>query len=165
MRFAGAYFDDEAENDAVEILRRTGTAVFGRVTYQAFEGAWATTRGAFADAVNAAPKVVVSSSLIDPSWTNTTLIDGDVIEQIGQMRDAGRGLVVYGAGQLSRSLLQAGLVDEVRYIVHPVIVGNQGVPQAESFGPASLDLRQSRARRSGVMVLDYSVKPPSDALR
>ena len=97
----------------------------GRVTYESFAGAWPTYTGEFADRMNGMPKVVVSSTLTDPDWNNTTVLSGDVIEGVTALkaRDGGP-ILVGGSRTLVHTLLDNDLVEELRLMVFPVTIGS-----------------------------------------
>jgi dihydrofolate reductase len=99
--------------------------LLGRITYEGFADAWPSRDGEFADKFNAMPKYVVSSTLKDPGWTNTTVLEGDVAEAVRTLREDGPDgdVVVHGSAQLVQSLLDNDLVDELRLMVHPVVLG------------------------------------------
>jgi dihydrofolate reductase len=100
------------------------TLLVGRVTYEGFAAAWPEREGPFADKMNAMPKVVVSNTLTDPAWNNTTVLRGDVVEGVGALR-AGEGgpILVAGSHTLVHTLLDHDLVDELRLMVFPVTIG------------------------------------------
>jgi dihydrofolate reductase len=107
---------DEVQGAAVQLL--------GRVTYEGFAAAWPSREGPFADKLNDDPKVVVSNTLRDPQWQNTTVISGDVVAQVSKLREETDGVVlVAGSGTLVRTLLEADLVDELRLMVFPTVLG------------------------------------------
>ena len=101
--------------------------LLGRKTYEGFAAAaWPerTDEAGFADRMNSMPKFVVSKTLENPTWTNTTVIDGDLAAEIGKLSDRfDRDILVAGSAQLVQSLLQEGLVDELRLMVFPVVLG------------------------------------------
>jgi len=97
----------------------------GRVTYESFAGAWPTYRGEFADRMNGMPKVVVSSTLTDPEWSNTTVLSGDPVDGVRRLKAEGDGRIVVGGSRtLVHALLDADLVDELRVMVVPVTIGS-----------------------------------------
>jgi dihydrofolate reductase len=105
-------------------LTEAEVQLLGRVTYEGFAAAWPSREGDFADKLNADPKYVVSTTLEYPAWQNTTVISGDVVERISKLRDETRGVVlVAGSGTLVATLLEANLVDELRLMVFPTILG------------------------------------------
>src|SRR5205807_3691826 len=98
--------------------------LLGRVTYEGFAEAWPSREGGFADKLNNDPKYVVSTTLDDPKWQNTTVISGDVAEEIAKLKERTNGVVlVAGSGTLVRALLKADLVDELRLMVFPTVLG------------------------------------------
>ncbi len=121
-------FDRGAEGDAFKLgeLETADAQLLGRKTYDGFAAAWPerTDEAGFADRMNSMPKFVVSKTLENPTWTNTTVIDGDLAAEIGKLRDRfDRDILVAGSAQLVQSLLQEGLVDELRLMVFPVVLG------------------------------------------
>ena len=107
---------DEVQGAAVQLL--------GRVTYEGFAAAWPSREGPFADKLNDDQKVVVSTTLRDPQWQNTTVISGDVVARLSKLREETDGVVlVAGSGTLVRTLLEADLVDELRLMVFPTVLG------------------------------------------
>ena len=107
---------DEVEDAEAHLL--------GRVTYESFAGAWPSREGPFADKLNSDPKYVVSSTLEDPEWNNTTVLKGDPVEEVSKLRDAIDGnILVAGSRQLVQPLIENDLVDELRLMVFPVILG------------------------------------------
>jgi dihydrofolate reductase len=98
--------------------------LLGRITYEQFAAAWPSYEGEFADYFNSMPKYVVSSTLKDPAWTNTTVIGGDVVEEVGKLKQRyERDIVVHGSPQLAQTLIEHDLVDALHLLVYPVIVG------------------------------------------
>lgn len=99
--------------------------LLGRVTYEGFAAAWPTMEGEFADKFNTMPKYVVSSTLKQPEWNNTTVLGGDLVGDVSRLRDSSTGdVVVHGSSQLVRGLLEHDLVDELRLMVYPVHLGS-----------------------------------------
>jgi dihydrofolate reductase len=110
----------------VEFAEAVGAAalLLGRRTDQYFGSRWSTATGPWADRLNAVPKYVVSSTLVDPVWTNSTVLKGDVIEEASKLKaDTNGDIVVYASRQLVRTLMDHDLVDEIRLIVFPVVLG------------------------------------------
>jgi dihydrofolate reductase len=98
--------------------------LLGRVTYEGFAAAWPSREGEFADKFNSMPKYVASTTLENPEWENTTVISEDVVGQIAKLKEETDGmLLVHGSGGLVRTLLEADLVDELRLMVFPTILG------------------------------------------
>jgi dihydrofolate reductase len=122
--------------------------LFGRVTYEGFAAAWPSRQGEFADKINSAPKYVVSETLKKPEWQNTTLISGNVVGAITELKDQIDGtILVAGSGTLVRALLAADLVDELRLMVFPTVLG-----RGKRLFPDGIDrlkLRLTEARQVG----------------
>jgi dihydrofolate reductase len=98
--------------------------LMGRVTYDGFAPVWPQVEGEFADKFNSMPKYVVSSTLEDPEWNNTTVLTGDVAEEATKLKERyDRDIVVHGSPQLAQALIEHDLVDELRLMVYPIIVG------------------------------------------
>jgi dihydrofolate reductase len=98
--------------------------LLGRVTYEGFAAAWPFREGPFADKLNNDPKYVVSTTLESPEWQNTTVISDNVVEQLSRLKDETDGVIlVAGSGTLVRTLLEENLVDELRLMVFPTILG------------------------------------------
>jgi dihydrofolate reductase len=98
--------------------------LLGRVTYEEFALAWPSREGAYADKLNGDPKYVVSRTLSDPGWRNTTVLAGDPVESVAGLRERVAGtILVAGSGTLARTLLAAQLVDELRLMVFPTLLG------------------------------------------
>jgi dihydrofolate reductase len=155
--WSGAYWDDDLAKFQYDGLVASDALLLGRVTYEGFAAAWPTRtdEGDFAVRMNAYPKYVVSTTLKDPAWTNSHLIGGDVAEAIGRLkRQAGRNILVYGSGQLVRTLMEHDLVDEFRLMVHPVVLGT-GKRLFEEGTSTKLKPTATQAFSSGVVALCY----------
>jgi dihydrofolate reductase len=99
--------------------------LLGRVTYEGFAEAWPTRSGEFADKFNSMPKYVVSSTLDEAEWNNSTVLEGDVVDAVTNLRQEVDGdIVVHGSAQLVQTLLEHDLVDELRLMVFPVVLGS-----------------------------------------
>jgi dihydrofolate reductase len=157
MRFAMPYFDADAQSDAIDLLEAHDAMIFGRATFEILGAAWANQSREFADRLNAIPKYVVSSTLTQANWSNSTIVGGDLVKQVEALKDHHpRGLVIYGHGRLSRTLLAHGLIDTVRFNLHPVVVGGEAEPLQQDT--SDFQLVSARTRDSGVVVLDYLTK-------
>jgi dihydrofolate reductase len=157
MRFALPYFDADAQSDAIDLLEGHDAMIFGRATFEVLRAAWADRFGEFADRLNAIPKYVFSSTLTQTSWSNSSIVGGDPITQVEVLKEQhARGLVIYGHGRLSRTLLASGLIDMVRFNLHPVVVGGEAAPLQPDT--SAFRLISARRRASGVVVLDYLTK-------
>ncbi|MFC4453622.1 dihydrofolate reductase family protein [Deinococcus sonorensis] len=134
--------------------------LLGRVTHQAFRAAFAHAPAGdpAAAMMNAIPKYVISTTLTDPDWVNSTVLGGDMVEAVTRLKAGGnRTLNVSGSITLVQSLLRHGLLDQLDLLVHPVVVG-RGRRLFEADVPARLDLRETRTFSSGVVLMSYRVR-------
>ncbi len=118
--------DRGEEGDAfkLEETRASEALLLGRVTYEGFAAAWPSRKGEFADKFNSMPKYVMSSTLEDADWNNTTILYGDLVDEVSRLRGAHEGeIVVHGSAMLVQALLEHDLVDELRLMVFPIILG------------------------------------------
>jgi len=130
--------------------------LIGRVTYESFAASWPARTGDFADKMNAMPKHVVSATIGNPTWNNSAVIKGDVIARIGKLKEEEGGpILVAGSRTLVHTLLQHGLVDELRLMVFPVMVGSGRRLFPETRDKTVWQLADSRAFSSGVVVQTY----------
>jgi len=130
--------------------------LLGRVTYEGFADAWPSREGEFADKFNSMPKYVVSSTLTDPEWTNTTVLDGDLVEEVTKLRESGGGdIVVHGSASVAQALIENDLVDELRLMVFPVVLGRGKRLFGETNGKKPLRLTDSKTVGDGVAILTY----------
>jgi len=154
-----AVFDDEARAWALDNLRGYDGFLMGRTTYGIFHAAWSPVRGdPYLDAINAAPKYVVSSAPVDASW-NARRLSGDPVAAVAELKSKPGGpLIKYGTGLLSRTLYAHGLIDELHLSISPVRVGAGKRLFEDLDGPAPpLVLTGSRTLRTGVVILTYRV--------
>jgi dihydrofolate reductase len=150
--FESIYGDDHYAYKSEE-LEETESLLLGRKTYEGFAAAWPGREGEFADKFNSMPKYVVSSTLTDPEWNNTTVIS---FEDVAKLRDADAGpIAVHGSAQLVHALTEADLVDEYHAMVHPVLIaeGLRMFPYTSDL--RKLRLADSRTYDSGVVLLIY----------
>jgi dihydrofolate reductase len=130
--------------------------LLGRVTYEGFAKAWPSRDGEFADKFNGMPKYVVSSTLENPEWNNSTVLEGDPVEAVARLRDAHEGdIVVHGSAQLVQTLVEHDLVDELRLMVFPVVLGAGKRLFGETSDKKSLTLADSKTVGDGVAILIY----------
>ena len=116
--------------------------------------------------INAMPKYVVSTTLKDPEWNNTHVIDGDAGAEIGRLKQApGKDIVQYGFGPVSRLMLEQGLLDELRLWVHPLMLGarDPGDLLSGAAAPVGFSLTDATALRTGIAILSYETDRASGA--
>jgi dihydrofolate reductase len=146
-------FERGAEGDKFKLDETIGAEalLLGRVTYEGFAAAWPERDGEFADKFNNMPKYVVSSTLSNPEWTNSTVIDGDLAESVAKLKQELDGdIVVHGSVQLVQALVEHDLVDELRLMVFPVLLGSGKRLFGETSDKKRLRLTDSQTVGDGV---------------
>jgi dihydrofolate reductase len=130
--------------------------LLGRVTYEGFAAAWPSRDGEFADKFNSMPKYVVSSTLENPEWNNTTVLKGDAVSEASKLKQELDGdIYVHGSCQLVQTLIENDLVDELHLMVFPVILGTGKRVFGETSDKKALRLADSRTVGDGVAILVY----------
>jgi dihydrofolate reductase len=131
--------------------------LLGRVTYEGFAAAWPSREGEFADRFNSMPKYVVSSTLENPAWNNTTVLSGDVADEVSKLRQGTDGdIYVHGSAQLAQALIEHDLVDELHLMVFPVVLGTGKRLFGETTDKKRLRLTDSKTvGGDGVTILVY----------
>src|SRR5215208_5133799 len=161
--WAMPHFDSETADLTGQVYERADAFLFGRWTYEVFAGSWGTgSWGAnqgdnpISVALNTMPKYVASNTLTDPQWAETTVLSGDVAAAVSELKaKPGGELQVVGSLSVVRLLLENDLVDEITLLTAPVVVG-QGRRLFPDTGPdLALELLESRATTSGVMMQVY----------
>jgi dihydrofolate reductase len=160
FRYAGWSFEinrgEEGEKFKLDETMSSEALLLGRVTYEGFAAAWPSRKGEFADKFNSMPKYVVSSTLEEPAWTNTTVLKGDVAEQVAKLKDELDGdIVVHGSVRLVQTLLEHDLVDELRLMLFPVVLGTGKRLFGETSAKKPLRLVDSKVVGDGVAILVY----------
>ncbi len=157
--WTGPYFSAEHAKFAYGQLFSSDALLLGRVTYEGMAAAWPhmeESDGDFAVRMNTLPKYVVSTTLETAAWTNTTVVRGDLAAEIFELKARYTGdILIYASGILVNSLIELGLLDELKLWLHPVIVGS-----GKRLFPAGIDstswrLATTAAFSSGTMILDY----------
>jgi dihydrofolate reductase len=153
-------FEGEAATFLNQVYGRADAFLFGRRTYEIFADSWGTWDdpgdSPIWTALNTKPKYVVSTTLSDPRWADTTVLSGDVAAAVGELKvKPGGELQVHGSGDLVRWLFDKQLVDEITLLTYPLVVG-QGKRLFPDTGPdAALDLVDSRATSNGITIQVY----------
>ena len=162
--WSGPYFDDEVGEFQRQNLFGADALLLGRVTYEGFSAAWPSMEGdaaGFGERMNALPKFVVTSSDAEPTW-NATFLPGDAVAAVTDLVARFDGtLLINGSADLVRALAASGLIDEYRFMLYPVIVGEGKRLWADDQAPAALTLTDSRATGSGTLLLWYTPTPGS----
>ena len=148
----------EGEKFKLDETMSSEALLLGRVTYEGFAAAWPsrTDEFGFADKFNSMPKYVVSSTLEDPEWNNSTVLKGDVVDEVSKLKqEQGGDIVVHGSPQLVQTLIENDLVDEYRLMVFPVVLGSGKRLFGETTDKKSLQLVDSKVVGDGVAILVY----------
>ena len=147
---------DEGNKFKLDETMETEALLLGRRTYEGFAAAWPSREGEFADKFNNMPKYVVSSTLKDPEWNNTTVLNGDVADEVAKLsREQDGDIVVHGSAQLVQALVEHDLVDELRLMVFPVVLGTGKRLFGETSDKKRLKLTDSKTVGDGVAILTY----------
>jgi dihydrofolate reductase len=147
---------DEGDKFKLDETFASEALLLGRVTYEGFAEAWPSRDGEFADKFNNMPKYVVSSTLSAPEWNNSTVLNGDVVKEVGKLRQEIDGdIVVHGSAMLVQTLLEHDLVDQLRLMVFPVVLGSGKRLFGDTSGTKPLRLVDSKVVGDGVTILVY----------
>ena len=147
---------DEGPKFKLDETRASEALLLGRVTYEGFAEAWPSRDGEFADKFNSMPKYVVSSTLTKADWNNSTVLRGDLAEEIAKLKQEHDGdIVVHGSASLVRALLEHDLVDELRLMVFPVVLGDGLRLFGETSDKKALQLADSKVGGGNVLILTY----------
>lgn len=160
-KYAGWTFEidrgDEGNQFKLDETMSAAALLLGRRTYEGFAAAWPERDGEFADKFNTMPKYVVSSTLRDPEWTNSTVLSGDLVDEITKLKNEQNGdVVVHGSAQLVQSLIENDLVDELRLMVFPVVLGTGKRLFGETTDKKRLQLSSSTVVGDGVALQVYT---------
>jgi dihydrofolate reductase len=157
--WAFSYSNKEMEEANASGMAASDAMLLGRVTYEGLAAFWPNQPGGtpMVDYINSVPKYVVSSTLKEPlEWNNSTLIKGDVAEEIAKLkRQPGKDITSIGSGTLVRSLLQNSLLDELRLMLHPIVLGGGKRLFEDGRDREALKLVDSRRFATGVIYLTY----------
>jgi dihydrofolate reductase len=159
---------DEGNKFKLDELMEAEVQLFGRVTYEGFAAAWPSREGEFADKINRGAKYVVSKTLKNPEWQNTTVLSGDVAREVAALKERTDGVIlVAGSGSLVGALLGLELVDELRLMVFPTVLGRGKRLFPDGINRLKFRLAESRpVGPEGVQVQVYeligSVRPQRD---
>jgi dihydrofolate reductase len=147
---------DEGNQFKLDETMASEALLLGRLTYKGFADAWPSREGEFADRFNNMPKYVVSSTLSEPEWTNSTVVGGDLPQVVSEVKGQHDGdIVVHGSAQLVQGLLEQDLLDELRLMVFPVVLGAGKRLFGETSDKKPLRLADSRVVGDGVVIQVY----------
>jgi dihydrofolate reductase len=151
------YWSDDIGAFKFDELMTSDALLLGRVTYEGFAAAWPgqADEAGFADRMNNLPKYVVSTTLDKTDWNNSTIISGNVAEEVASLKEQpGQDILINGSGKLIQSLMPDNLIDEYRLLVYPIVLGS-GKRLFQGGIDTTLKLVESRAFDSGVILLRY----------
>jgi dihydrofolate reductase len=153
---------EEADKVKLDEALRTEALLLGRRSYEFFAARWPSRRGELADRLSSLPKYVVSSTLEDPHWNNSTVLKGDVVDEVSKLKQDLKGeILVYASFQLVRTLIEHDLVDELRLMIYPVVLGAGERLFGETSDKKPMRLADTQTVGDGVAFLTY--KPDRDA--
>jgi dihydrofolate reductase len=152
------YFDDVLGATAAQGMAATDAYLFGRKTYQAMAAYWPTVPDddPYARSLNSMPKYVASTTLQALEWQNSTLIDGDIAEEVAKLKEQpGNNIAVLGSGDLVQTLIKHDLVDEYFLVVFPIVLGSGKRLFRDTGQARRLNLVDSKTTSTGGMILTY----------
>jgi dihydrofolate reductase len=168
FRLGGWFFEtdrgEDGEKFTLDKTLGTEALLLGRGSYEFFAATWPSRAGELADKLNSLPKYVVSSTLEDPEWNNSMVLTGDVVDEVSKLKQELDGeIVVLGSPQLARTLLEDDLVDELRLMVYPVVLGAGARLFGETGDKKPMRLADTQTVGDGIAILTY--EPVRDAAR
>ncbi len=147
---------EEGNAFKLDETRQSEALLLGRKTYEGFAAAWPAMQGEFADQFNSMPKYVVSSTLQEPTWNNSTVLRGNVADEVTKLREkSGGDVVVHGSAQLVQTLIENDLVDELRLMVFPLVLGTGKRLFGKTSDKKRLRLADAKTVGDGVAILIY----------
>ena len=152
----GGRSDDDLQH-AGDLLRASDALLLGRKTYEGFSQAWPSMVGGgwYADRMNSLPKYVASSTLDKAEWNNSTIINGDVAKEVARLKQQpGQDILMFGSAELVNYLLRHELIDELRLLVHPVVLG-RGKRLFADGSPVGLAAADAKVFGSGIVLLVF----------
>jgi dihydrofolate reductase len=160
FKYKGWSFDfdrgEEGNKFKLDEVLESDALLLGRVTYEGFAGAWPSRKGEFADKFNNMPKYVVSSTLEDPEWNNTTVLKGNAVDEVAKLKQELDGnIYVHGSRQLAQTLIEHDLIDELHLMIFPVVLGTGKRLFGETSDKKPLQLVDSKTVGEGVTILTY----------
>jgi dihydrofolate reductase len=147
---------EDGERSTLDLTLAAEALLLGRRSYEFFAATWPSRAGELADRMNSVPKYVVSSSLEDPDWNNSTVLKGDVVDDVSRlMRELRGDIVVLGSAQLARTLIEHDLVDELRLMIYPVVLGAGARLFGETSDKKAMRLVATQSVGDGIAMLSY----------
>jgi dihydrofolate reductase len=160
FRLGGWFFEtdrgEDGERFTLDKTLGTEALLLGRRSYEFFAATWPSRGGELADKMNSLPKYLVSSTLEDPGWNNSTVLTGDVVTEVRKLTQELDGeIVVLGSAQLARTLLEHDLVDELRLMIYPVVLGAGARLFGETNDKTPVRLVDTQTVGDGIAILTY----------
>ena len=156
-QFGGQDLEEWAELETEEALR-SEALLLGRRSDEWFATRWLSRTGQWADRLNSMPKYVVSSTLHEPKWSNSTVLRGDVVSEVSKLKQELAGdIVVYASYQLGRTLIEHDLVDELRLFVYPVVLGAGERLFGQTSDKKPMRLVDAKTIGDGLVFLTYAL--------
>ena len=150
------FWGEELQAFSLNQLRSAGRLLFGRVTYEGMAAYWKAAQGEVAEFMNKLPKAVFSNTLDQADWANTTLVRGDAASAVRELkRQESREIFVFGSGKLCAALLEAGLFDEVRLVLDPLVLGRGAALFGRGLSQLRMKLLEARPLSNGCVILRY----------
>ena len=153
------YFNDEMGAVIGDAMSSADAFLLGRQTYQEWEAYWpgqSADENPMAEYINGTPKYVVSTTLDEVTWQNSTLLGAELADEVSRLKQQpGKDIAISGSATLVRSLLRDGLLDELRLMIHPVVLGSGGRLFENGIGQTPLELADSQTFSTGVLNLTY----------
>jgi dihydrofolate reductase len=147
---------DELEKFSLDQLKTAGMLLFGRITYQGMAAYWSTAQGEVADLMNSLPKAAFSHTLERADWQNTALVRENAEQAVLELKQqTGKDLFIFGSATLCSSMMQAGLIDEYRLGLNPLLLGGGTPLFRPGPAPSKMRLLEARPLSSGVVLLRY----------
>ncbi|HEX2081150.1 MAG TPA: dihydrofolate reductase family protein [Longimicrobium sp.] len=158
--FHNAGWGEELQRFSTEQMSTADLLLFGRRTYEGMAQYWTTAQGETADRMNGIQKVVFSRTLTSADWANSRLVSTDAAEEVARLKqEPGKDILVFGSADLCASLTRAGLIDEYRLGVNPIVLG-QGNPLFKpGSGQMKMRLLETRPLKTGCVLLFYAPEP------
>jgi dihydrofolate reductase len=154
---------EDGERFTLDTTLSAEALLLGRRTYGFFAATWPPRGGELADKMNSVPKYVVSSTLKDPDWNNSTVLTGDVVDEISRLKeDLDGDIVLLGSPQLARTLIEHDLVDELRLMIYPVVLGAGARLFGETSGKKFMRLVDTQSVGAGIAIVTYERVPADD---
>ncbi len=149
-------FNDELEAFSIEQLRSAGMLLFGRVTYEGMATYWQTAKDTVAEFMNSLPKTVFSQTMEQADWANTKLVKDDPVNAVRELKKQVEGnIFVFGSGKLCAALLEAGLFDEIRLALAPLVLGRGATLFGRDLSRTEMKLLEAQPLSNGYVILRY----------